>query len=186
MRTRPANNGLGGAIAPRTWLVIATVVMIFLLTGCGVMVKGGSLSKAPEEVGEGQVGLTKFSDPTGSTVLLVPVSFGDSGPFQFVLDTGASRTVVDSGLADELELSTGPPAQARSIASELQGAIVEVNDWSVGDIELQPRPIVAAAVPEAPPEWPQFRGLLGSDVLAGFGVVELDYEKQVLTLRGSR
>lgn len=181
--TTSSDDGLGGGFAPRACFAIATAAMTVLLAGCGVMVRGGSLSKAPEEVGEGQVGLEKFSDPTGSTILLVPVSFGDSRPFQFVLDTGASRTVLDSALAEELRLSKGQPAQARGIASEFQGATVEVDDWRIGDIELEPRTIVAAKVPDAPPEWPEFRGLLGSDVLAAFGVVELDYEKQILTLR---
>lgn len=160
--------------------------MMLVLSSCGVIVGGGSLSKAPEEVGEGQVGMEKFTDPTGSTILLVPVSFGDSGPFQFVLDTGASRTVMDSALVEELGLSTGPAAEARSLTSEFKGATVEVKNWSVGEIDLQSRTIIAAEVPETPPEWPQFRGLLGSDVLASFGVVEIDYAKQVLTLRSTR
>ncbi|MDQ4142535.1 MAG: retroviral-like aspartic protease family protein [Actinomycetota bacterium] len=170
--------------ARRGWIAIATATAaVVVLAGCGIVVGGGSLSKAPEEVGEGQVGLEVFSDPTGSTLLLVPVSFGEAGPYQFVLDTGASRTLVDSGLAQELRLSQGPPAQGYGLGAQFQGATVEVQAWRVGDIELQPRTIVAAELPDSPPQGPQFRGLLGSDVLAGFGVVEIDYEQQILTLR---
>lgn len=157
-------------------------VLALLPLGCGVVVGGGSLSEAPEEVGGGEVGMQLFSDPTGSTLLLVPVSFGDAGPFQFVLDTGASRTVIDPGLVEELGLPTGSQARGRGVVTEFEGALVDVETWRIGDIELEPRTIVAAELPAAP-QGPQFRGLLGSDILAGFGVVEIDYDRKILTLR---
>lgn len=156
---------------------------MLLLSSCAVI--GGSVSKAPEEVGEGQVGMEVFSDPTGSTILMVPVFFGDAGPFQFILDTGASRTVVEPGLVDELGLSRGSDAAGTGIGgAEFNASTVEVEGWRVGDVELQPRTIVTTDLPSVPAQGPQFRGLLGSDVLAGFGVVEIDYDEQVLTLQG--
>jgi hypothetical protein len=159
------------------------IVALLMLAGC-VAVGGGSLSEAPEEVGEGQVGMELFSDPTGSTLLMVPVYFGDSGPFQFVLDTGASRTVLAPDLADELGLDRGQSAQGQGIESEFNAETIEVEGWRVGDVELQPRTLITAQLPEVPAQQgPQFRGLLGSDVLAGFGVVEIDYDEQILTLR---
>jgi predicted aspartyl protease len=123
-----------------------------------------------------------FSDPTGSTLLMVPVYFGEAGPFQFVLDTGASRTVLAPDLADELGLDRGQSAQGQGIESEFDAATIEVEDWRVGDVDLQPRTLITAELPEVPSQGPQFRGLLGSDVLAGFGVVEIDYDQQILTL----
>jgi hypothetical protein len=160
---------------------ILGIVTVLLLGSC-LAVGGGSLSEAPEEVGEGQVGMEVFSDPTGSTLLMVPVFFGDSGPFQFVLDSGASRTVLDPALADELGFDRGPSAEGQGIESAFDAATIEVESWRVGDVELQPRTLIAAELPDVPYQGPQFRGLLGSDVLAGFGVVEIDYEQQVLTL----
>lgn len=163
-------------------------VLAFLLAGlllCSCAVVGGSVSKAPEEVGEGQVGMEVFSDPTGSTILMVPVFFGDAGPFQFVLDTGASRTVIEPGLVDELGLSRGSDAAGTGIGGgEFNASTVEVEAWRIGEVELQARTIVTADLPSVPAQGPQFRGLLGSDVLAGFGVVEIDYDEQILTLRG--
>lgn len=159
------------------------LVVILLLSSCAVI--GGSVSKAPEEVGEGQVGMEVFSDPTGSTILMVPVYFGEAGPFQFVLDTGASRTVMEPGLVDELGLSRGSDAPGTGIGGgEFNASTVEVEGWRVGDVELQPRTVVTTELPSVPAQGPQFRGLLGSDVLAGFGAVEIDYNEQVLTLRG--
>lgn len=163
--------------------VLSCICAGILLGGCAVM--GGSVSKAPEEVGEGQVGIEVFSDPTGSTILMVPVFFGDAGPFQFILDTGASRTVIEPGLVDELGLSRGSDAAGTGIGGgEFNASTVEVERWRVGDVDLQPRTIVTTDLPSVPAQGPQFRGLLGSDVLAGFGVVEIDYDEQVLTLQG--
>lgn len=163
---------------------LKSILCIFtslMLAGC-LAIGGGSLSEAPDEVAEGQVGMEIFSDPTGSTLLMVPVYFGDSGPFQFVLDTGASRTVLAPELADELGFDRGQSAQGQGIDSEFTAETIEVEDWRVGDVELQPRTLITAQLPDVPAQGPQFRGLLGSDVLAGFGVVEIDYDQQVLTL----
>jgi hypothetical protein len=162
------------------WLAATTILALFL-SGCGVATTRGMLSQPPDEVGEGEVGMQVFGDRTGSALALVPVSFGNSGPFQFVLDTGASRTVIDSGLVEELGLAKGMPTVGTGVASSLQGSLVEVEEWRVGDVELQSRTVVAAELPEAP-QGPEFRGLLGSDVLAGFGSVRIDYESKVLTL----
>lgn len=163
--------------------LVSCLAALLLLGGCAVI--GGSVSQAPEEVGQGEVGMEVFSDPTGSTILMVPVSFGDAGPFQFVLDTGASRTVLEPGLVDELGLSRGSDAAGTGIGGgEFNASTVEVETWQVGDVQLQPRTVVTTELPSVPNQGPQFRGLLGSDVLAGFGVVQIDYDGQILTLQG--
>lgn len=156
---------------------------LVVLPACVVFGGGGSLREAPEEVGSGQVGLEVFEDGGSGRLLLVPVHIGDAGPYQFILDTGASRSIVDAGIVEELGLSTGPSAQARSISSQFQGRAVELDGWRVGNVSLQPRTIVSTELPETERE-PQFQGLLGSDVLAAFGDVTIDYEQQILTLRG--
>jgi predicted aspartyl protease len=176
------SRGVGGG--PPLWSAIAAIATVIALGACAVV--GGSLSRAPEEVGEGLVGLDVWSDPTGNTLLLLPVSFGDSGPYQFLLDTGASRTVLDLALAEKLGLTRGGEAQGTGVISQFRGTQVEVETWRVGEIELQPRTLIAADLPQSPPQGPQFRGLLGSDVLAGFGVVEINYDEQTLTLRSSQ
>lgn len=158
------------------------LIVALSLAGCGFVVGGGSVRDAPEEVGSGEVGLDLFDDGGSGRLLLVPIHIADSGPYQFVLDTGASRSIIDAQIVEELELETGQSAQARSVASEFRGQTVKIEQWRVGDVELEPRTIVAADLPQAEGEV-QFRGLLGSDVLAAFGKVEIDYDEQIMTLR---
>lgn len=152
------------------------------LGGCGVVVGGGSVTEAPQEVGSGEVGMEVFDDGGSGRLLLVPVYIADSGPYQFVLDTGASRSIIDSQIVEELELTTGRSAQARSVSSEFRGETVEISSWRVGEVELQGRTIVSADLPGTDGE-PSFKGLLGSDVLAAFGYIEIDYDEQILRLQ---
>lgn len=162
--------------------MLSVFLAALLLGSCAVV--GGSISEAPEEVGQGQVGMEVFRDPTGSTILMVPVFFGDAGPFQFVLDTGASRTVLEPGLVDELRLGRGSDAPGSGAGGEeFNVSTVEVESWRVGEVQLQPRTVVTTDLPSVPAPGPQFRGLLGSDVLSGFGVVRIDYDGQLLSLR---
>ena len=48
--------------------------------------------------------------------MTVPVSIEGNGPFSFVIDTGAERTVISRKVADNLALEGEEPAQLMSIA----------------------------------------------------------------------
>ncbi len=49
--------------------------------------------------------LLAFTDP--DTRMTVPVRIADNGPYRFVIDTGAQRTVISRELAGALGLSKG-------------------------------------------------------------------------------
>lgn len=48
--------------------------------------------------------------------LTVPVTINDAGPYQFVVDTGAERTVISRELADRLTLAPAGPVTLLSVA----------------------------------------------------------------------
>lgn len=52
--------------------------------------------------------------------LTVPVTIGGGGPYHFVVDTGAERTVISRELADRLTLAPSRPVTVVSIAGEDQ------------------------------------------------------------------
>lgn len=115
------------------------------------------------------------------TIAFVPVSISREGPFLFALDTGASSTVVSTEVADALGLpATGEQRRITGVVGAETEQVVRVEEWSVGDVSLEPADVVAIDLPS--PDGEGLQGLLGSDVLSGFGEVVIDYDNQQLRL----
>jgi hypothetical protein len=49
---------------------------------------------------------TKFRTPPGEFMIVVPVTINGAGPFEFLLDTGSTDTLIDRKLIEELHLVT--------------------------------------------------------------------------------
>lgn len=64
--------------------------------------------------------------------MTVPVSIEGKGPFSFVIDTGAERTVLSKKLANKLALEEEEPAQLISIAGRSQVDMVYVPSLTLG------------------------------------------------------
>jgi aspartyl protease len=112
--------------------------------------------------------------------IVVPVRIGDTGPFNFILDTGASRSIVSDDLARQL----GAPLVARSEVVTSAGTewhgVVRLAGVSVADawVELLLAPAVPAARLAALGRG--VRGLLGQDFLSAFNYT-LDYRRHHVT-----
>jgi hypothetical protein len=122
----------------------------------------------------------------GGTLALVPVSVHGQGPFAFGLDTGASHSVIDAGLAEELGLDgTGASGEMRGVFAAQQVTLVEVERWQLGGVDLEPRPLAAIDLHggDGGDAIGALQGLLGSDMLSEFGTVVIDYDAGTLTLR---
>jgi predicted aspartyl protease len=65
--------------------------------------------------------------------MTVPVSIEGSGPFSFVIDTGAERTVISRKVADNLALEGEAPAQLMSIAGTSMVDMVYVRSLTLGE-----------------------------------------------------
>ena len=64
--------------------------------------------------------------------MTVPVSIEGNGPFSFVIDTGAERTVLSKKVATKLELEEEEPAQLISIAGQSMVNMVYVPQLTLG------------------------------------------------------
>jgi len=112
--------------------------------------------------------------------LTVPVAVGASGPYNFIIDTGAERTVVSRELAGSLRLDPGSPVTITSMTGRDTVNTVVVPDLSIKSIGEQ-HTIVAPAL--------EARnlgalGLLGIDTLAKHQVT-IDFEKGLMAVRPS-
>ncbi|HXM55429.1 MAG TPA: aspartyl protease family protein [Candidatus Dormibacteraeota bacterium] len=118
----------------------------------------------------------------GSRLLLVPVYVGSRGPYDFALDTGAARTVVDSRLASDLRLpSTGSEQAVTGVTGTSEAMRVRISSWRVDAVPLPDTTILSLRL--ASGSGPSLAGLLGSDMLSRFRTVTIDYESGTVTLR---
>ena len=104
----------------------------------------------------------------------VLVYFGSRGPYRFILDTGASFTLIDRSVVDQLHLPiVGAPRTLSGIFGSGPARVVHVTTWRAEDVSLP-----AADVYTAKGQFfnPFISGLLGSDVLSKFQSIIIDFE----------
>jgi len=154
-----------------------TLLLGLAVGGCG------RIGEPIQQGGAQVVNLRVVQGPGGGTLAFLPVTINGKGPFAFALDTGASHSVVDSSIADQLNLkSDGATVEMSGVAAELPGTPVEVDDWSVEGVKLPGKTVVAAKLSSRISQG-GMEGLLGSDVLSTFDEITIDYVNQQLILR---
>jgi hypothetical protein len=120
--------------------------------------------------------------PDESVMLLVPVFIRDQGPFPFALDTGASKSVIDSGLVEQLGLDlTGEAQRALGVGGAIETELLEVEQWMVGEVQLDPATVATIDLPESERRG-GIQGLLGSDILSRYGTITIDFDDGRLIL----
>ena len=118
-----------------------------------------------------------------STIAFVQVTIQGQGPFQFAVDTGASNTVVDTQVADQLHLQvTGQRRQVTGVVGQESVPIARVDRWQLGDVQLPPGDVAVVDLPDVQHGGGGLQGLIGSDVLSRFAYVVVDYDDQRLGL----
>lgn len=93
--------------------------------------------------------------------MTVEVSVGGKGPYPFVIDTGAERTVVSRQLADRLQLTEAPRMTVHGVANTMVVRSVNVPRLGIGSssVTVEQSPLFEARHIGA-------AGLLGIDALA--------------------
>lgn len=133
--------------------------------------------EAPDSVIAGAMTATDIVFTEAGTRLTVPVAVGDLGPFLFVIDTGAERTVVSRELASRLGLSAGQPVSLTSMVdrSLVQTVIVPgLAIESIGERHTVHAPALDGRHLGAV-------GMLGIDTLRNHKVL-IDFDKGVMTV----
>jgi predicted aspartyl protease len=118
-----------------------------------------------------------------ATRMTVPVAIAGAGPFRFVVDTGAERTVVSHELARKLQLAPGRDVRLTAMTSTSSVGTVLVPSISVGE----PPRLGSDARIEAPALAAidlGALGILGLDTLQGQKVT-IDFDRQVMTISRS-
>jgi predicted aspartyl protease len=116
---------------------------------------------------------------TAQERMTVPVSIGSHGPFDFVVDTGAQRTVISRELAGSLGLSPGRNVRLTAMTGTADVSTVVIPLISVstlGGTRIE-APSLESRNLGAP-------GMLGIDTLQGHAV-SIDFAKQTMTITPS-
>jgi len=100
----------------------------------------------------------------------------DSGPYRFVVDTGANRSVLSSEVAQALGLVSSGQAIVHGIAGTLPSSTVLVKKLAMGGLISR-----RVRMPVLPRQYLGADGLLGVDVLVHRRAM-LDFERQTFSL----
>lgn len=112
--------------------------------------------------------------------LFIDVMINDKGPFNFLVDSGADRSVVGSGIATRLALPIEDNVMLRSMAGSTEVGTVFIEALRLGQSEIGP--IKAPALPE---RFIGADGIIGIDALADQRIL-MDFDKKTVTIQDSR
>ena len=140
-----------------------------------------SRTEAPVDTIAGEVAWD-WAGPN-EAALVVPVHVNGSGPYSFVLDTGATLTCVSEALATELSLpsSTGQVGFGVGVGGSGRMRLVRLDSIRLGAARAEDLPACALDLTAAEKAGIEFSGLLGLNFLRSFRVV-LDFERGVILL----
>jgi aspartyl protease len=117
-------------------------------------------------------------------LMIAQVSIDDRGPFDFLVDTGSNTTLLDPGLAAELNLHAKDRLQLTSLANAAAVPRYFLGKLTVGTLSLSNLEALAAPLPELRAVDRKIRGVLGMNFLLHFSF-RLDFDTPALELYSS-
>jgi hypothetical protein len=113
--------------------------------------------------------------------IIVPVVINHTGPYQFLLDTGAGSTIVDPALATELHLKTQGSAEVVGVGFNAHTSFGYLDLLEAGSHSVANHPVVVQDLQPLYAADLHFRGIIGGDFLGHFDVL-MDYAHSMLCL----
>lgn len=114
------------------------------------------------------------------TRMFIPVEIDGKGPFRFLVDSGADRSVIGAALATELGLPAGNIVKLQGMAGAARVGTVRIETIKLGQSTIDN--IAAPALPE---RYIGAQGLVGIDALADQRLM-LDFDRKTITVQDSR
>jgi hypothetical protein len=113
-----------------------------------------------------------FTLTPAEPLMLVQVSVNNGGPFQFILDTAASRTVVTPGLIDDLKIDVDPGIAGAGMGGKLETRRATLKFLSVGSTTVRDIRVVVGTFLDAISAaiGAKVDGIIGNDFLRQFRV----------------
>jgi len=135
---------------------------------------------AAQEAQSGETVKFKLRD---GYLIVIQTMVNGAGPFNFLLDTGATHTVIDPALARELRLPVIGKASLTTVLDVRQDQLVRLKRVRVGGSEISELGAVIDWLDQVKLKAPGIRGVLGEDYLSNFDFL-IDYRQHTLRLGG--
>jgi hypothetical protein len=117
-------------------------------------------------------------------LLVIPVKINQSGPFDFMVDTGSQLNVIDPVLAAQLDVKSQGTVGVLATATYSQASVGVLDSLQAGSqVVLKPLVMVQDLGPIQAAD-PRIRGVLGENFLSHFDML-IDYARGLLCLDGA-
>jgi Aspartyl protease len=109
--------------------------------------------------------------PVQGSLIIVPVEINHSGPYDFLVDTGAQITTIDSSLAVNLGAKAQGAAGVSGVATYARYAFANLDLLQAGTHIIPNALVVIQDLKQLKEADPRIRGILGDNFLEHFDVL---------------
>jgi hypothetical protein len=118
-------------------------------------------------------------------LIVVPVRINHTGPYDFIVDTGAQISVVDSSLASELHLKARGTTGVGGVATYARSAFAYLDLVEAGVFSVPNSLVVIQELAQLKAADPRIRGIVGENFLEHFDLL-IDNRQHILCLDDSK
>jgi hypothetical protein len=116
-------------------------------------------------------------------LIVVAATVNNTGPYDFLVDTGTTRTVIDPGLALQLQAPAIGKVSLTGILRQRQDELVQLENVRIGGVSASGLGVVVDRLGRQKTLAPGIRGVLGEDFLSRFDIF-IDYKERWLRFGG--
>jgi hypothetical protein len=116
-------------------------------------------------------------------LIIVEATINDTGPYKFLVDTGTTRTVIDPGLARQLQAPIIGKVSLTGILHQRQDELVRLDNVRLGGVSSSGLGVVVDRLGRQKTLAPGIRGVLGEDFLSRFDIF-INYKERWLRFGG--
>jgi predicted aspartyl protease len=118
---------------------------------------------------------------TGRSLIAVAVMLDSTGPYDFVVDTGAQITTIDPKLAHELHPKPLGATHVTGVGSYSRAAYAQLASIEAETHSIKDPLVIVQDLSQVQQADPRIRGILGENFLEHFDLL-IDYEHRILCL----
>jgi predicted aspartyl protease len=160
--------------------MLSRILCAWVAVGMVGCIQIGSSPQPAAVTGAGEVAFELAGK--GGAAIVVPVRINDTGPYSFIVDTGATVTCVDQPLIEELKLPSpaGVIGYGATVGQSGSVGVHRIDTLQVGEVTASEVIVCALDLSGMKSVGLEAQGLLGLNFLRSF-IVTFDFTRNVMT-----